>query len=262
MNQLSRSVGASVLERTGIPLYIQVAGLLRKKLEAGFWRIGDQLPIIDALMAEYGVSRVTMRQALAELESDSLVKRGQGRGTFVTRDATKERWLIVPTEWDALVRHVDRLDRRNWHFVQLASGAQQPPAAVGSEGLAARYWYSRRVNFIDDTPYSLANTYLEQGIYEKNAETCASRPILPVVTRHLRRSIGRATQRLTVSTADIETARHLQISVGMPVVDVLRLVWNRAGTMVYVADLRYSARYLSIETILYASSGPTCRGER
>ncbi len=249
MNPPSKPGDAAVLERSGIPLYMQVAGLLRKRLEAGVWRRGDQLPIIDALRAEYGVSRVTMRQALAELEGDKLVKRGRGRGTFVTRDVTKERWLIVPTEWSALIRHVDSLNSR---FVQLESSAQQPPAPICADGNSARYWHMRRVNYTGGgTPYSLTNVYLEQGIFERNAKAYASRPILPLLARQLGRSLGKATQRLTVSTADIETARHLQISVGMPVVDVLRTVWNRAGTIVCVVDARYSARHLSIETVLY-----------
>jgi GntR family transcriptional regulator len=253
LNEPAKPVDAAVLERSGMPLYMQVAGLLRKRLEAGFWRMGDQLPIIDALMAEYGVSRVTMRQALAELERDSLVKRGRGRGTFVTRDLTKERWLIVPTEWSALITHVDSLNSR---FVQLESSAQQPPAPICAGGISARYWHMRRVNYTGGgTPYSLTNLYLEQGIFERNAKAYASRPILPLLAQHLGRSLGKATQRLTVSTADIETARHLQISVGMPVVDVLRRVWNRAGSMVCVVDARYSARHLSIETILHAPAG-------
>ena len=56
------------LGREGVSLYRQIAGLLRRKLEQGVWKMGDQLPTLEALMLEYGVSRVTMRQAVALLE--------------------------------------------------------------------------------------------------------------------------------------------------------------------------------------------------
>lgn len=243
---------AGILWRSGIPLYMQVAELLRRELQAGTWKLGDQIPVIDELMARYSVSRITLRQALAELEKEGLVKRGQGRGTFVTRDATQERWLILPTEWNALINHVEALGTR---FVQIESGrGRQPPATVGREGLLDAYWYTRRVNYTGETPYSLTSVYLDEGLYDKDQAVYAQQTILPPLARRLKRSMGHATQKLAVSTADVELARHLQISVGMPVVHVLRRVWDRKGRMVYVADVRYAAQYLSIETTLYPPS--------
>lgn len=249
--------GPAALARSGIPLYIQVAGLLRRRLESGAWRLGDRIPAIEALMEEYQVSRVTMRQALAELEGEKLVLRSQGKGTIVTRDATQERWLILPTEWDALIHHIEALDSR---AEPLESGSGMPPAGVGDDGLAQEYWHTRRVNFTGATPYSLTSIYLERSVYERDAAAFASGPILPLLARRLRRNMGRAVQRLAVSTADVQTAHHLQVPVGTPIVEVMRIVWNRAGRMVYVADVRYHARHLRIETVLYPPAGqPTAK---
>jgi GntR family transcriptional regulator len=248
---------ASILWRSGIPLYMQVAELLRRELQAGTWKLGEQIPVIDELMAHFRVSRITLRQALAELEKEGLVKRGQGRGTFVTRDATQERWLILPTEWNALINHVEALGTR---FVQIESGrGRQPPAAAGAEGLLDAYWYTRRVNYTGETPYSLTSVFLDEGLYDKDKAVYSQQTILPPLAKHLKKSMGQATQKLAVSTADVELARHLQISVGMPVVQVLRRVWDRKGRMVYVADVRYAAQYLSIETTLYPPSSETVK---
>lgn len=239
------------LEREGVSLYRQVAGLLRGKLEQGAWKVGDRLPALEALMAEYGVSRVTMRQAIGLLEQDGLLQRGQGRGTFVTGDATSERWLMVPTEWSALIRHIDGL---SGHFVALEDGPGEPLLAAGEGAPAPAYWHTRRVNYAEGVPYSVASIHLAESLRRKAPAAYRTQVVLPLLARHLGQQLGRATQRLEVATADIETARLLNLSVGTPVVKVRRVVNDTRQCVVYCADVAYPASRLRIETTLYPPS--------
>ena len=256
----AETTGLGALPRSGIPLYIQVAGLLRRRLEAGVWGLGECIPPIEALMQEYGVSRITMRQALAELERDSLVRRVQGKGTVVTRDSNKDRWLILPTEWNALIAHIAGLGSDSVRID--ADDAMAPPPEAGDDGRAPAYWHTRRVTLTGDVPYSLTSVFLDRDTYERDAPAYDRGPILPLLARRLRRSMGSAVQRLQVSTADVETARLLQMPVGAPVVEVMRVVRNAAGRMVYVADIRYHARHFRIETILYPAPQPSTDSSR
>ena len=74
------------LDRSSIvPLYYQLQELLKEQIESGEWAPGDALPPEKALAAQYGVSRVCVRQALAILEDDREIVRLQGRGTFVAQ---------------------------------------------------------------------------------------------------------------------------------------------------------------------------------
>jgi GntR family transcriptional regulator len=240
-----------ILQRGGIPLYIQVSGLLRKRLEAGEWRLGDQIPTIDVLMGEYGVSRITMRQALAELEKQGLVSRGQGRGTFVTRDASKERWLIMPSEWHALVEHIEILNAR----VEELARDDRAPVLDDTTGVAATaYWHARRINFADETPYSLTDVYVARDVFDRNSRAYSTRPVLPLLARAERRSIAAAKQVLAVGTADVDVARHLGLAVGAPIAEVRRFVLDKKGRVVYLADVSYPSRYLRIETTLLGDS--------
>jgi len=61
----------------------QVADSLRARMRARQWAVGEQLPTEAELVAEYGVSRATVRQAIKDLESQSLVVVQRGRGTFM-----------------------------------------------------------------------------------------------------------------------------------------------------------------------------------
>lgn len=65
------------------PLWRQAEHALRALIADGLWRDGDQLPNEAKLSEMLGVSRITIRHALRNLEEWGLLKREQGRGTFV-----------------------------------------------------------------------------------------------------------------------------------------------------------------------------------
>ncbi len=56
---------------------------IRRRVEAEEWGVGERIPPELALAGEYAVSRVTVRQALAELVKDDLLERRRGSGTYV-----------------------------------------------------------------------------------------------------------------------------------------------------------------------------------
>jgi GntR family transcriptional regulator len=72
------------------PIYTRIEADLRLAIADGAWRAGSRLPSEDALSRRYGVSRMTVRQALAGLASAGLVTKRHGVGTFV-RPAKIER---------------------------------------------------------------------------------------------------------------------------------------------------------------------------
>ncbi len=72
-----------ITRESPVPVYYQIALHLRSRILAREWESGARITPEETLATEYGVSRVTMRQALAELVKDGLLARQQGRGTFV-----------------------------------------------------------------------------------------------------------------------------------------------------------------------------------
>src|SRR5512137_338704 len=64
-------------------LYIQIMRLLVDEIGRGTWGIGDRIPSEDELAVRYGVSKITIRQALSNLAADGYLMKIQGRGTFV-----------------------------------------------------------------------------------------------------------------------------------------------------------------------------------
>ena len=67
-----------------MPRYHQLGEILRKRVESGEFKAGDQFPTEEQLCQEYGVSRGTVGRAVKILVDEGWLLREQGRGTFVT----------------------------------------------------------------------------------------------------------------------------------------------------------------------------------
>jgi len=82
--------------KQSLPLYARVEKEIRNKIINGQYEPGEKLPTEDELIKIYGVSKITIRKALSELEADKLIVRNQGRGTFIAgKIPTKEYQLIT-----------------------------------------------------------------------------------------------------------------------------------------------------------------------
>lgn len=67
-----------------VPVYYQIEMDLKNRIANHEWEVHQQVPSEAELAAQYNVSRVTLRQALAELEKDGIIKKFRGKGAFVS----------------------------------------------------------------------------------------------------------------------------------------------------------------------------------
>ena len=65
-------------------VYAGIAGAIRKKIEDGEYPLGSRLPSERELAEKFYVNRMTIRRALAVLESEGMIKRRQGSGTYAS----------------------------------------------------------------------------------------------------------------------------------------------------------------------------------
>jgi len=73
----------SLHKKSGNPIYVQIAEGIGSLLERGSFPPGFLLPAERVLCGQYGVSRMTLRQAMSILERKGLIESHRGRGTFV-----------------------------------------------------------------------------------------------------------------------------------------------------------------------------------
>lgn len=75
--------------RSFVPLYVQLKNIILRQIMSGDLAPGAILASETALCRMYGVSRITVRQALGDLEAEGLLRREPGRGTFITTATSK-----------------------------------------------------------------------------------------------------------------------------------------------------------------------------
>jgi DNA-binding transcriptional regulator YhcF (GntR family) len=83
------AVAIELSRKSGIPLYIQLKDQIRHQIETNAWQPGFKLPTERELAAILGVSRNTVSMAYRELEAEGELVSSQGKGTFVSEQATE-----------------------------------------------------------------------------------------------------------------------------------------------------------------------------
>ena len=75
----------SIDKTTSIPYHVQVRTDLLDAIRSGKYKAGDQLPSERELQEYYGISRLTVRSALTDLERDGIIYSRAGKGRYVTQ---------------------------------------------------------------------------------------------------------------------------------------------------------------------------------
>jgi len=101
-------------QRTSIPAYERIAAGLRQAIAEGRLAGGTRLPSERELAAGHGVSLMTARRALVELDAQGLVTRRMGSGTYVAPASGGSRRLRDPHEEFAAPECRQRDGVRQW----------------------------------------------------------------------------------------------------------------------------------------------------
>ena len=87
------------------PVSQQIILIIEKRLRDGFYQPGDRLPAESELSSEFGVSRASLRTALAKLETAGLILRKHGEGTYASSQSPDNNGLLGAIwQFDHLIR--------------------------------------------------------------------------------------------------------------------------------------------------------------
>jgi GntR family transcriptional regulator len=227
-----------------IPLYLQIADAMRDRIARVVWREGELIPTLEQIATEFGVARVTARQAVQLLTKEGALTPMRGRGTFVRARAAPHKPVHVVTSLDALA---DTYRATTPELLTLDEKSRKPPIRESDGTLARAYTYMRRVHSTDGEPYCLIGLYLDERIFARARARFRQETVIPILMEMKPKPMSRARQTLTIGTADADTAYLLRIPVDSPVARVQRVFNDANGVVVYYADVIYRGDVVKLE---------------
>jgi GntR family transcriptional regulator len=214
----------------GVALYVQVRETLRDQLKAGELKPGQKLPTEDELATQFGVSRMTLRQGVADLIDEGLLYRRRGVGTFVThfhvdRDHNRLTDFFETAKMEGFTAEIRLLDR------QVIPAKIMIAKALALQESEPVVWI-RTLRLANDLPVTIYDEYAPYKLRpELLVEELDSRPIWQILESH-GYVIKRAVQRVEARMADEDIAGLLNIEECVPVLFKHRIIYAEDGTPV------------------------------
>ncbi|MDR7150136.1 GntR family transcriptional regulator [Hydrogenophaga palleronii] len=220
------------------PLYEQIKAILRARVLDGTYKPHEQLPSESEMMTAFNVSRITVRQALNDLQNEGLVFRIHGKGTFVSKPKAFQ-------DLGRLQGFGEAMRKMGYEtFARVVSMRTVAPSAQVQERLQlskrAKVTELQRIRFLNREPISLDVTYLPADIGARLAkEDLASRDIFVILENDYGMSLGHADLQIGSTLADERLAGQLQVEEGSPVLVIERTTHTTDGKPIDYEHLYY-----------------------
>lgn len=237
-----------------MPLYYQIANNLRRDIKKGKYQPNTALPSEYQLMAQYGVSRGTVRDAIKMLLAEGLVTRQRGRGSFVTSPKIEQSLLKLLSFTELMqsqgktpsakvivskVLHSPSDDTEKSKMAEVAHALRL--------SLQERILFIERLRLGDEEPLVIERSYFPASMLEALLEyDIEHESIYTIMENELDIKLGHAEQSIEAKVSDNIESEILQISPGSPMLLIKRLAYAVAGEPVEYAEDLYRADRLKL----------------
>lgn len=249
----------SIDRASPVPFYIQLQEILRRQIERGELRPGDQMPAESTLCQDFDVSRTVVRQAFNDLTNEGLVVRKRGKGTFVAEKKIIESLVqrLTGFHQDMIERGLTPVSRV---LTQRVIPANEKVASNLGVSVGTPVIELERLRSVEDEPIVLVTTYLPQSFCPYLAQADMSHQSLYV---YLEQSCGlviaRGRRAIEAVPAKEYEAGLLQVPKGSPLVLLVSVSYLSDGTPIeyYHALHRGDRSRFEVELVRMREQGGT-----
>ncbi len=209
------------------PLYLQIYQTLQREIQAGALRPGARLGAQRTLSRRFGVTLMTLRQALGRLEQDGLIRRRHGLGTFVAPRPIEYDIVNLRTFASELAARGEPVETR---ILGHRFGPPPRPVAEAFGRAAERVFVLERLRLVRGRPLSYQVTYLPGGLGRAVLDhDLALHPLRHVLEHKLGVGISRATETVAAVRLRPWAARPLARRPGMAAFRADRVSFSPRG---------------------------------
>ncbi len=241
------SPAARIQPLSPVPLYLQVSESIRKAIVDGQLHAGQELPSEGQLCETYGVSRITIRQAIAELLSDGVVTRARPRGPLlvnrprILREVTQASGPFVDS---ILVGNVKR--RTELLSASVVRAPAHPAARLGLP-IGTPVYRLDFLHFGDDEPLCRQISWIPEALvpgFLQHGLTGGSLRL--IFERHYGLRYERKLQSISARLATNEEASLLRLERRAPILHLERTIIVSDGRAIELVSYALRADRFSI----------------
>ncbi|NMB22659.1 MAG: GntR family transcriptional regulator [Corynebacterium sp.] len=215
---------------TGVPLYRQIREILRSEITDG--SMDPAIPMTEAqLLERFGVSRAPIRQALRDLADEGYVYRKQGKGTFPVPGRRIERGANVRP--GALYQHLTEQGLKTKTAVSDLKRVVPPEHVQERLGLPKeeKLLHFVRLIWAEDIPVAHSRIYLRApaDFNPTQQDLEGDESAFELLERNFGIALTRSDNEAWATAATEETAGHLDVTVGSPLLAIETIFITNGG---------------------------------
>ena len=207
----------------GVPLHRQLFLVLHDEIDRGVIAPGDALPTEQTLCDQFGVSRITVRRALADLAERGYIERRQGVGSFVREHVPSEPVSAGRSYMDGL-----RQAQFETEVEVVELGTRRPPwpiaEALGTSGELLHIVRVRRQRRTGE-PLIVTDAWLPEYLADTLTESALLRAPLYELLPEAGVAVDRVLHEITAEIAGPRNARLLDTAIGAALLRLNRLAF-------------------------------------
>jgi len=211
-----------------LPLYQQLKAVLDDHITSGEWLPGTQLPSERELCEQFTISRITVRQAIAELVVEGRLTRTQGRGTFVAYPRIEQRLTSLTSFTQDMQA---RGKRPSAQVLQLETMSALPNISRALQIKSGEcVVLLKRLRLADGEAVAVETAYLPDAVcHDLINEKLDGRSLYDILRKNYNIQPARAEQQLAAIECPAAEAKLLGVRKGTPVLHIHRTTYGRDG---------------------------------
>lgn len=216
-------------------IYRLVQKDLRRSIIEGKYEVGDLLPSENELRSKYGIARMTVRNALSNLESEGLIERQKGKGSIVKFKRKSIELLSIKGFTEVMKGKERKIDTIFLQKPTLMDWEESFYWPISNEEIAAKCIYLNRVRMFGEKPIMMEKTFLaNMDLHNFCTEEFINKSLFDTLIVNHDIEMTGVVQKFRAIPANAELAHSLQLNEGAPVLEIMRkLTTNKEGFFVY-----------------------------
>ena len=214
---------------SAIPLHTQLEQMMRQKIANSEWIVGKLMPSENKISQEYGVSRMTVRNVIAKLEQEGLVKRVMGKGTYISSPKMQGGNL----KFDGIISQLQKMGYTITTKVLFVERIANPSlASLFSLPEDTIYYKVQRLRYMNSSPMSVHVTHIPEFLVpdlENKTQDMERQQLFVILEKTYGLSRGKVCETWHAEKAPKWVADILQIKAGQPVLFDYSVTHNPGG---------------------------------